>query len=175
MPKALPQDITRSFNTRYSGIFKKSAELHAIDRRVRISIIIEKPGTTPFVFSTEESGHSWPPHLQDYVEDRGPIVKRPSHYQSLSQGISEGRVRVIGASSLSPPPPYMPGTSDREQTPDSLASGKMAKEMQEPPPSYQSREGWCLSATPPRIIPSRTSSPLPMNVVLPSKMPGNDR
>jgi hypothetical protein len=68
MPKAPPQNLLRSFNTRYTGIFKKAAELHGIDETVRISIIVEKPGMTPLVFTTEgENGLAWPPMMQEFV------------------------------------------------------------------------------------------------------------
>jgi hypothetical protein len=67
MSKSPPKDLARTFKTRWSGIFKKAAELHDIDERVRISIIVEKDGVTPIVFSTEEAGHEWPPHIEQYV------------------------------------------------------------------------------------------------------------
>ncbi|KAI0569250.1 hypothetical protein Ptr902_06084 [Pyrenophora tritici-repentis] len=168
MPRAPPQNLSRSFNTRYTGIFRKAAELHQIDDRVRISIIVEKPGVTPLVFSTEERGHNWPPFVQDYVKSNNPHIKRPAHYQSVSDGISRGHVRIVRTSSPSPSPPYMPGNrNSREQTQE-LPNVAAA---QESPPSYVG-ESWYLPATPPRPTPNRisTSSPLPINVVLPSKM-----
>jgi hypothetical protein len=67
MPRAPPQNLSRSFNTRCTGIFKKAAELHQIDDRIRISIVVEKPGITPLVFTTEERGQNWPPFVEDYV------------------------------------------------------------------------------------------------------------
>jgi hypothetical protein len=54
MPKSPPRNLLRSFNTRYTGIFKKAAELYKIDESVRISVIVEKRGAAPLVFTTEE-------------------------------------------------------------------------------------------------------------------------
>jgi hypothetical protein len=54
MPKSPPRNLLRSFNTHYTGIFKKAAELYKIDESVRISVIVEKRGATPLVFTTEE-------------------------------------------------------------------------------------------------------------------------
>lgn len=117
----------------------------------------------------------------DQVENRGPIVKRPSHYQSLNDGISQGRARIVGASSSSPsppprlpslpplpPPPYMLDRT-RVQTPD-IVTMEDKRDIDESPPSYYSREGYNLPATPPRMMASRVASPLPMNPVLPSKL-----
>jgi hypothetical protein len=54
MPKSPPWNLLRSFNTRYTSIFKKAAELYKIDESVRISVIVEKMGATSLVFTTEE-------------------------------------------------------------------------------------------------------------------------
>lgn len=67
MPRAPPQNIIRAFKTRYNGIFKKASDLHEIDDSVRITVIVEKPGSVPIVFTTEEDGVNWPPLMHDYV------------------------------------------------------------------------------------------------------------
>ena len=67
MPKAQPQNPTRTYKTRTTGIFKKASCLHEFDERIRIAIVVEKPGSVPLVFTTEEDGTSWPPLLQEYV------------------------------------------------------------------------------------------------------------
>lgn len=67
MPKAQPQNPTRTFKTRTTGIFKKASYLHEFDESIRIAIIIEKPGSVPLVFTSEEDNSTWPPLLQDYV------------------------------------------------------------------------------------------------------------
>jgi hypothetical protein len=57
----------RAFKTRTNGIFKKASELHELDDSVRITVIIEKRGSIPLVFTTEDGPPSWPPLMQDYV------------------------------------------------------------------------------------------------------------
>ncbi|KAF2849417.1 hypothetical protein T440DRAFT_126209 [Plenodomus tracheiphilus IPT5] len=164
MPKAQPQNPSRTFKTRTTGIFKKASYLHEFDESIRIAIFIEKPGSAPLVFTSEEDGISWPPLLQDYVARRGAMVKRPSHYVSLNEGLSRGRVRVVDAGASSPPPPYM-----REETPDQMDEEELNDQGEDgSPPSY-------LPVTP-RGHSSfgRNSSPLPIPFVLPSKMTLND-
>jgi hypothetical protein len=192
MPRAPPQNLSRSFNTRCTGIFKKAAELHQIDDRVRISIIVEKPGVAPLVFTTEERGLNWPPFMEDYVrlfavyrwlyspsqvKRSHPFIKRPAHYQTVVEGISRGHVRIVRTSSASPPPPYLTGdTTNGKEGEKNVGESLGDTEVQESLPSYQLLgEAWALPTTPPRPIPSRTStsSPLPTNVILPSKMTRN--
>ncbi|KAF2023969.1 hypothetical protein EK21DRAFT_79743 [Setomelanomma holmii] len=167
MPRSPPQNLVRAFKTRYNGIFEKASELHEIDDSVRITVIIEKPGSVPLVFTTEETGMNWPPHMQGYVNHRRPIVKRPSHYQSLSDGISTGRARIIRSTSGSSSPP--PQLDSRGQTPQSMEVTGSGEEYHEGGLSHRSREAY-VPVTPSRKLPVRTSSPLPIPFVLPSKM-----
>jgi hypothetical protein len=67
MRKSTPQNLARTFKDRSMGMFRKAAQLHAIDGTVRISIVIEKPGQIPLVFSTDEVGFEWPNLTQQYV------------------------------------------------------------------------------------------------------------
>ncbi|EMD95299.1 hypothetical protein COCC4DRAFT_178870, partial [Bipolaris maydis ATCC 48331] len=99
MTKSTPQNLMRTFKDRSDGICRKAAKLHAIDSSIRISVIIEKPGQRPVVFSSEEQGFQWPSWMEEYVYAEAPIVKRPSHFVSLNEGISRGRVKVAKQSS----------------------------------------------------------------------------
>lgn len=67
MPRSPPANISRSFKTRTDGIFKKASELHDIDGSVRITIVIERPGQRPMIFSTERRA-AWPcDTMEEYV------------------------------------------------------------------------------------------------------------
>ncbi|EUC40670.1 hypothetical protein COCMIDRAFT_55728, partial [Bipolaris oryzae ATCC 44560] len=99
MVKPTPQNLTRTFKDRSIGICRKAAQLHSIDSSIRIAIIIEKPGQRPFVFSSEEQGFQWPILMEQYVHAQTPIVKRPSHFVFLNEGLSRGRVKVVKPSS----------------------------------------------------------------------------
>ncbi|KAF1358857.1 hypothetical protein EJ07DRAFT_71396, partial [Lizonia empirigonia] len=99
-----PRNPERSFDTRYNGIFKKTTELCNMFPDARVLIAISKPGGQPLVFSSEQHGLNWPPAIEEYIQKSDAIVKRPAHYQSLSEGIDKGRALLVG-SSLSPSPP----------------------------------------------------------------------
>ncbi|KAF1363094.1 hypothetical protein EJ07DRAFT_50813, partial [Lizonia empirigonia] len=99
-----PRNPGRSFDTRHNGIFKKTTELCNMFPDTRILIIINKPGSQPLVFSSEQHGLNWPPAIKDYIQKNDAIVKRPAHYQSLSEGIDKGRALLVGSSTSSPPP-----------------------------------------------------------------------
>jgi hypothetical protein len=67
MPRSPPANISRSFKTRTDGIFKKASELHDIDGSIRITIVIERPGQRPMIFSTERRA-AWPcDTMEEYV------------------------------------------------------------------------------------------------------------
>ncbi|KAF1359296.1 hypothetical protein EJ07DRAFT_41692, partial [Lizonia empirigonia] len=99
-----PKNPERSFDTRYNGIFKKTTELCNMFPDARVLIVINKPGSQNLVYSSEQHGLGWPPAIEEYIENSDAIVKRPAHYQSLSEGIDKGRALLV-ASSLSPSPP----------------------------------------------------------------------
>ena len=53
--EGLPRDLARSYNMRVNGIFKKAAELHKLfDGEITVSIAIQRPMTTAWLFSTGE-------------------------------------------------------------------------------------------------------------------------
>jgi len=79
MPKAQPQNPTRTFKTRTTGLFKKASCLHEFDQNIRITIVIEKPGQAPLVFTSDEDNTDWPPLLQDYVSNRFPVIILPTY------------------------------------------------------------------------------------------------
>ncbi|PVH95423.1 hypothetical protein DM02DRAFT_600867 [Periconia macrospinosa] len=126
MPKA-PRNYQRSFQNRTNGLFKKATELHELMHEVRISIVVEKSGSRPLVFSTEESEIDWPRGTHDFILTQAAIVKRPSHYVTLSEGVSAGRAQIVhSARPHTPnPPPYespRPSSASSKKRDDILAS-----------------------------------------------------
>ena len=90
MSKSTPQNLTRTFKDRSIGICRKAAQLHAIDSSIRISIIIEKPGQQPFVFSCEEQGFQWPTFMEQYVRS---IISSWDATNKATVGTSSGANR----------------------------------------------------------------------------------
>jgi hypothetical protein len=106
------------------------------------------------------------------VKRRHPFIKRPAHYQSVVDGLSRGHVQIVCTTTSSSPPPYI-----HRQATDSTGrdiEGQAGSNDTQETSSGQQQLGevWSLPATPPRPIPCRTStsSPLPRNIILPSKM-----
>ena len=67
-PHGLPRDLVRSYNTRVNGIFKKAAELHKLfDGEISVSIVVQKPRATPWLFNTGEHGLDWPEDVSALV------------------------------------------------------------------------------------------------------------
>ncbi|PSN58909.1 hypothetical protein BS50DRAFT_566291 [Corynespora cassiicola Philippines] len=103
MPKDNSRGLSRIFKNRVDGIFKKASALHEINNQARIAIFIEKPGVTPYVFTSDEEGFDWPCGAAEYSQEQHPVIKRPSNFCTLSDSISRGEVQLVKRCSL---PPY---------------------------------------------------------------------
>jgi hypothetical protein len=56
MPRKAPRNVDRSYKDRTSGLFKKGTELHKLDGRTTVHIIIEREGMVPQLFTSGEEG-----------------------------------------------------------------------------------------------------------------------
>ncbi|KZM26576.1 hypothetical protein ST47_g2217 [Ascochyta rabiei] len=159
-----PKNPGRSFDTRYNGIFKKTTELCDMFPDTRVLIVINKPGSQPLVFSSEQHGLSWPTAIEEYIRTSEAIVKRPAHYQSLSEGISKGRATLV-RSSLSPSPPerwdtakkrtldWVDACEDDSTLDESISIGRPLSPSTSPLPASKQRR--VSNYTSPRSQPTR--------------------
>ena len=98
------------------------------------------------------------------IQKSDAIVKRPAHYQSLSEGIDKGRALLVG-SSLSPSPPerwdtarkrtldWMDQCEDESTLDGSTSMGEPPSASPSPLPAYKQRRlSQKTSSQPPRII-----------------------
>ncbi|CAI6337036.1 unnamed protein product [Periconia digitata] len=187
MPRA-PRNLTRSFNNRTSGLFRKVTELHQLMEEVRISIVVEKPGSSPLVFSTEESTIDWPAGMQEFTLTHGAIIKRPSHFTTLSDSVSTGRAQIVQSLPSSPPctpdPPRRSFQAAQAATAavvnstqrlrnSSLTHNKLSHEphiLSDQSSPYSNWEDWSQGAYQRTISPSPSRPPMaPRLGTLPSK------
>jgi hypothetical protein len=95
------------------------------------------------------------------VNTQTPVVKRPSHFVSLNEGLSRGRVKAIR-------PCSSPSSSPRPHTPDTSRTSE-SKDAED---DSDGLGIWSLREFPtPRASPGRYLSPLPPRtaIILPSK------